>query len=308
MTSSFASGLQLDEWLSLIGLVLALPPLVAFLVSFISRVMRASPRIALHEFVLLIRQPWHVALLAIIALSATYLVIYPPQSFPGSLAILVPIFAAFFLSASFFLAQSRQLSSSVIINEIRRLSRSTRDHHQAVCSAIRFDIDRLKAISNYSPTLGERIRETVSEVINEEVQRLRRQGIDLAALTIPGEDETVVIAAGLTVDGAADFADEVRRRVKRGVQGIPYYAEAIKVITQGMQSPPTPDEERQGIGTVSAGVAADRGMPEILFSDVSAAVKESKARGRNKTVIYRPGQSPEVRSDYRSGEESQSLH
>ena len=63
-------------------------------------------------------------------------------------------------------------------------------------------------------------------------------------------------------------------------------------------SPATLEEEREAIGTVSAGVAADRGLAEILFSDVSAAVKESKTRGRNKTIVYRPGQESEIRSDY----------
>lgn len=181
---------------------------------------------------------------------------------------------------------------------MKRLSETTHDQPGGACTAIRFDIDRLKAILNYSPTLGERIRKTVNGIITEEVDRLRKHGLDVIALDIPGEDETVVIAAGLSVDQAGDFADEVRRRVKRAIKDIPYYAEAVELLAQTMHTPVTLDEEREGIGTVSAGVAADRGLPELLLSDVSAAVKEAKTRGRNKTIIYRPGQSSEIRSDF----------
>ncbi|GIG85300.1 GGDEF domain-containing protein [Plantactinospora endophytica] len=293
--------LELDEWLSIIGLVLAVPPLVAFFFSLLARVRRASPRIALHEFLLLVRQPWHVVLVLMVLAGTSYVLAFPAAGFPQRLVVLVPVVAAVSLTASFFLAQSRQLSGAVIVNEIRRLSRSVQGHRKPICSAIRFDVDRLKAITNYSPQVGERIRETVAEVIAEEVGRLRRLGLEVAALEIPGEDETVVIVSGLSVDEAADVADEVRRRVKQKVRSIPYYAEAVAFVGQGMSTPPTRDEEREGIGTVSAGVAADRGIPEILLSDVSAAVKESKTHGRNKTVIYRPGQAAEIRSDYRDG-------
>jgi len=294
------SDLQLDDWLSIIGLALAVPPLFAFFFSLGARVKRASPRIALHEFALLARQPWHLVLTAVVLLSTAFLVVVPAREFPASLAVLIPVTGAVLLLASFFLAQSRQLSSAVIINEMTRMSRLTSEQHGGVCAAVRFDIDRLKAISNYSATVGERIRATVDEVIAEEVDHLRKRGLEVTALSIPGEDETVVIAAGLTLERAADFADEVRRRVKREVATIPYYAEAVRLVVDRMPPPSSVEEEREGIGTVSAGVAADRGQPEILFSDVSAAVKESKTRGRNKTVVYRPGQQSEVRSDYNS--------
>jgi len=300
MTSHvIASGLQLDVWSNAVGLIVSVPPLVVFMATLIRRVKQASPRIALHEFILLIRRPWHVILILIIAASTAYLIVRPTTQFPASLAVLIPIVAILFLLASFFLAQSRQLSGAVILNEMSRMSKETRDKHKGVCAAIRFDIDRLKAVSNQFPTVGERIRATVDEVIKEEVGRLRKSGVNVLSIGIPGEDETVVIAAGISVEQAADFADEVRRRVKRTVKDIPYYDDAVQLVVKAMQPPSGIDEEREGIGTVSAGVAADRGLPEILLSDVSAAVKESKTRGRNKTVIYRPGQTPEVRSDFK---------
>lgn len=298
MTDNLVSGLDLGEWLSLIGLALAIPPLVGFFFSLAASLKRASSRIALHEFVLLTCQLWLVALALVAVDTVAYLLILPSSRFSASLAFLISITVSLSLLASFFLAQSQRLSSVVIINEMRRLSKTTRDQRRGVCSAIRFDIDRLKAILNYSPALGERIRETVNGIIAEEVGRLRKQGRDVATLDIPGEDETVVIAAGLSVDDAGDFADGVRKRVKQEIKDIPYYAEVVELLTQRMQTPATLDEEREGIGTVSAGVAADRGWPEQLFSDVSAAVKESKNRGRNKTVIYRPGQPSEIRSDF----------
>lgn len=298
MSGNPASGLQLDEWLSIVGLVLAVPPLVVFFFRLGSRVKRASPRIALHEFTLLVRQPWHVALAIVLFGSVGYLIVHPAPGFPETLVVLIPVLAALLLLASFFLAQSRQLSGEVILNEMRRLSKATRNRHGGLCTAVRFDIDRLKAISNYSPAVGERIRKVVDDIITEEVERLRRRELDVVALDIPGEDETVVIAEGLSVEQAADFADEVRRRVKQAISTIPYYPEAVALVAERMRPPSTIDEEREGIGTVSAGVAADRGLPEMLLSDVSAAVKESKTRGRNKTVIYRPGQAPEIRNDY----------
>lgn len=298
MHTYVASGLTVDEWLNLSGLVLGVPPVIVFVFSLASRVRRGSPKIAFHEFTLLVRQPWHIALVAVVVLSTGYLVARPAGHFPDSLLLLLPVVGTACLLMSFFLAQSRRLSGAVIVNEMRRLSKETQDRHHGVCTAIRFDIDRLKALSNYSPTVGERVRATVDQVIQEEVDRLRRTGITIVSLNIPGEDETVVIAAGLPVDQGADFADTVRRRVKRAVQDIPYYEKAVHLVVNGMQPPSTIAEEREGIGTVSAGVAADRGMPEVLFSDVSAAVKESKTRGRNKTVIYRPGEPPEVRSDF----------
>lgn len=298
MTHNLVSGLGLGEWLSLIGLILAIPPLIGFFFTFAARIKRASRRVALHEFVLLTCQLWLVALTLVVVDTVAYLVILPSSRFPASLTFLIPIAVGLSLLASFFLAQSQRLSSAVIINEMKRLSKTTRDQRRGVCAAIRFDIDRLKAIMNYSPSLGERIREAVNGIIAEEVGRLRKQGLNVAAHAIPGEDETVVIAAGLTVDEAGDFADEVRKRVKQEIKDIPYYAEAVELLSQRMQTPATLDEEREGIGTVSAGVAADRGLPELLFSDVSAAVKESKNRGRNKTVIYRPGQPSEIRSDF----------
>lgn len=288
----------MDEWFNLGSLILAVPPLIAFFFKLVSRIRRSSPRIAFHEFLLLIWQPWHIALVLVVVITTAYLIAWPVDHFPASLLVLLPVTGSACLLISFFLAQSRRLSSAVILNEMRRLSRGTHGQSRGVCTAIRFDIDRLKAISNYFPTVGERVRSVVDEIIREEVDRLRRSGVNAVSLGIPGEDETVVIAAGLAVDHAADFADEVRRRVKRMVKEIPYYDDAVQLVVKGMQPPSTVEEEREGIGTVSAGVAADRGLPEILFSDVSAAVKESKTRGRNKTVIYRPGETPEVRSDF----------
>lgn len=298
MTHNLVSGLSLAEWLSLMGLILAIPPLIGFFFNFAHRIRQAWRRIASHESVLLTCQLWHVALTLIGVGSVAYLVILPPSGLPGSLVFLISIASSMSLLTSFSLAQSRRHSSGTIINEMKRLSKITFDQHGGVCAAIRFDIDRLKAISNYSPALGERISETVTGIIAEEVDRLRKQELEVAALDIPGEDETVVIIAGLSVDQAGDFADEVRSRVKRAIKDIPYYAQAVELLAQRMQTPATLDEEREGIGTVSAGVAADRGLPELLFSDVSAAVKESKNRGRNKTVIYRPGQPSEIRSDF----------
>lgn len=75
MIHNLVSRLGLDEWLSLIGLALAIPPLIGFFFSFVVRVKRASCCIALHEFVLLIRQLWHVVLTLVVVGSVTYLVV-----------------------------------------------------------------------------------------------------------------------------------------------------------------------------------------------------------------------------------------
>lgn len=297
-----ASGLQVSDWLNLVGLILGIFPIIGVGFTLVRRILQTSPRIALHEFTLLVRRPGHIVLMLIVFGATGYLIARPPSRFPISLVLLIPTAAIVMLLISFFLAQSRRLSDAVILNEMTRMSKAVRAKPGGVLAAIRFDIDRLKAISNRYPAVAEQIRAVVDEAIRDEVAKRRKAGVDVVAHAIAGEDETVVIAAGLSIDQAADFADKVRRAVKDDIKSIPYYNEATKIIVDGMQhSPSNMAEEREGIGTVSAGVAADYGRPDMLFSDISAAVKDAKTRGRNKTVIYRPGQAPEIRSDFQSG-------
>jgi GGDEF domain-containing protein len=288
-------GLDLGEWLSLLGLLASLFSLVLAYVGLYRQVRRSSIRVATREFMSLARKPRHIMLAIIVLGGSAYLIVRPPQAGTAALMVLVPVIGMMALLFSFFLAQSRQVSGALIVNEMKALSRLAQTRHNGVTSAVRFDIDRLKAVANYSLSLGERIQETVSRVIHDEVALLRRAGLEIVSFDVPGEDEVLVIGAGLSMDEAAAFADRVRARVKQDVARIPEYGQAVEFIMSRMQEAPSRDEERGGIGTVSAGVAGDRGRAEIWFSDVSAAVKESKTHGRNKTVVYRPGQASEIR-------------
>lgn len=290
--------LEWVDWLSIIGSVVSILAFFGISVNLARRYGGSYTGLAVREGWRLIRQPWHTTMLAVATVSTTYLIIWPPESFPASLGLLVPFFAWGLLTAAIFLRQNREVAAALVVGEIERLSRSKSKASPRIVSAVRFDIDRLKAIANYSNATAEDVRDLASRVIKSEAVELTRQGHELAVVDIPGEDETVLIVCGLTVSGLADVADKVRRRIKTELDLLPYYRDAVDLAVSSMRHSPFADEEREGIGTVSAGVAAFRGSPAMLFSDVSSAVKESKVRGRNKTVIYKPGAAPEIRSDY----------
>ena len=284
------------DWLSVVGSASSILAFLGISLNLTRRYKLNSPSVFIQEFWLFLRRPWHAVMSIIAVASTTWIALFPSSSFPRGLVGAIPFTAMAFLVMSLFLIQSRQVTSAIVVRQIARLA-GQGEPEDFLCAVIRFDIDRLKAVSNYSISIAEGIRAIVEVIVMEESDRLRRQGRSVCVLPILGEDETVVIATGLSDNDAADFADAVRRRVKLQIASVPYYEEAVRVIRRSMHGPPDPAEEATAIGTVSAGVSAYRGNEEMAFSNASAAVKESKVRGRNKTVILRPGSSLEVRGE-----------
>jgi GGDEF domain-containing protein len=294
--------LSLADWLGIVAVILGAGPMVVFCFDLANRIRQTSAKLAFREFSYLISRPWHIALIVITLAFSVVLAVRPPTTRPASLLVLVPVVGGVLLLVSFFLIQSRRLAAEEVIRSMRLLvKRYPERAGNGRSSAVRFDLDRLKAISVYSRQLGDEIRKAAAMIIEEEAKRLRDRGNVVEMIELPGEDETVVITIGCTLDQAGDFADQVRRRLRQEVRAMDGYAGAVRQIVEQMDTPPSTAEEQQGIGTISAGVAAGSSGPEIWFSDVSAAVKESKVRGRNKTVIHRPGLPPEIRSDFGAG-------
>lgn len=293
-------ALDFGDWVGLVSLVLTLPTLAIFCVDIGRRVRQSSARIAFREFSYLISHPWHIILIVITLAFSITLAVRPPSQKPASLMILIPAVSGVLLLLSFFLMQSRRLAAEEVIRSMNLLvKRNPERASDGRSTAVRFDIDRLKAISMYSVELSSQIRRACARIIKEEVARLREErGHQAEVIELPGEDETIVIIVGATLDETGNFADQVRRRVQQEVKTMKDYAVAVDKILEHKHRPPSEAEEQEGIGTISAGVAANHGLAEVWFSDVSAAVKESKVRGRNKTVIHRQGQAPEVRSDF----------
>lgn len=223
------AGLNWFDFLRLIGSIISIASVLGLLINLALRIKNSSPKVTVREFALLVRQPWHIIVALVVLLSTAYLMVLPPDDFPHSLLILIPVSSGFFLMMSFFLAQSRHTPGTGIINEMHRLARQA----------------------------------------EEKKRRVRKRGLEVSVVEIPGEDEALVIVVGLSVDEAADVADEIRRRVRNQIQQIPYYQGAVNFIVEGLRPPPSLTEERLGIETVSAGVVAYRGSEEAFLSDVS---------------------------------------
>jgi GGDEF domain-containing protein len=286
------------DWLSVIGSIITIATLLWFLAGLVVRLRRASFTQAAQEFDLLARRPGHVILLSIVVVTSAFLVAFPPSIFPLSLLTLIPVTACLLLLLSFFLAQNPRLIRNLLLNEIRKAITLANKRRNQPCSAIRFDVDLIVAINDYSFAVGTQIIDLVRDTIYEASRRLKREGVDVTVVSVPESDETILILPGMSGDRAADVADEVRRHVKASLPRIPYYAEAREYVIRALQNPSLTDEEKEGIGTVSAGVAAYSRGEEALLSDISTAVKESKFRGRNKTIIHNHGSQSAIRSDY----------
>jgi GGDEF domain-containing protein len=187
------------------------------------------------------------------------------------------------LTLLIFVRQNRALVREYILHHLERAARRS----QGVCSAIKFDVDLLVAINDYSFAVGSAILRAVRESLREEERSLRTRGVVIESIVIPESDETIWVLPEIVDDHAADIADSIRRDVKRRILTIPNYSDAKEHVIRTLTEPPLTPEEQDGVGTVSAGVAGFTRGAESLLSDISSAVKASKFRGRNRTVIYR---------------------
>jgi GGDEF domain-containing protein len=212
----------------------------------------------------------------------------------AQLALAILLLSSLAMTVSVFLRMNRHALRREIITRIEEIASAS----QGVCSAIKFDVDLIVALNEFSFSLGNRIIASATDLIQKAVTDLRRHGSVASSFELPESDETIVIIGGMTVEDAADVADSIRRALKDDLNDLHDYREACEYVKRRLQQPPLTPEECEGIGTLSAGVASYTRGAEGLLSDIAAAVKASKYRGRNKTIIYQRDQPSLIRSDY----------
>lgn len=183
---------------------------------------------------------------------------------------------------SFFARQNKSLMRQIVLTHIEQV---VKDNNNYV-SAIKFDVDLIVAINDYSYTVGNNIVVLMKEVLLKYSKQLKAVGTVVTSIEIPESDEIIWLIPNTPLNRAADIADEIRREIKMKIKDIPYYADACDFVIRKLNNPPLTDEEKEGIGTISAGVAAYTRGVESLLSDISSAVKDAKFRGRNRTIVY----------------------
>ena len=288
---TFYINLTFLEKIGLLGSFASIISLSPLLISFFRNIYLNAPNKVLQEFWFVYNHPPHFLLTGIAVFSiGTYLSMAEVSALHRILVILA-FLSMLFLLMAFFVRQNRPIMRQLILSHIE----NTVKNHDGVVSAIKFDVDLIVAINDYSHAVGNAIVATVKDALSKKEKELKSIGTEVVSIEIPESDEVLWILPLTPVNRAGDIADEIRRTVKLKIKDIPYYREACDFVTKKLTSPPLTDEEKEGIGTVSAGVAAyDRGV-ESLLADISSAVKESKFRGRNRTIIYQREQLSIIR-------------
>lgn len=192
------------------------------------------------------------------------------------------------LAALLLVQQNARLSREALARRVERLARSKVARERNVMTGVRFDVDLIVAINEFSFTVGNGVVRLVRKEVGEAATALRAQGHRVFVLPMGEGDDINVILPGVDIRTATEFANTVRRRVKAGLETIPGYHDAHSFVCRRLVDPPLTVEEREGIGTVSAGVAAYSRGAEALLSDITSAVKGAKFRGRNKTIVFSP--------------------
>jgi GGDEF domain-containing protein len=280
----------LDE-VNLFGAAASIIALIPIVASILRRVA-AAPGKAVREFWFLYRSWPNIILTLCVGIllgDATYRLWGNRRLLLGLYA---PVTAVVLLLSSFFVRQSRTLLRQLILHHIERAVRMSSN----ICSAIKFDIDLLVAVNDYSYATGHAIVELVHRTLRKHQKALKAQGSNVVSIELPESDEVIWILPNQTVERAADIADSIRREIKRDLGALPYYAEACAFVCQKLRTPPLTEEERGGIGTLSAGVAAYSQGSEALLGEISSAIKEAKFRGRNRTIIYQREKQSVVRA------------
>jgi GGDEF domain-containing protein len=275
-------GLTLFEKVGIWGSIASLIGLIPMILALLRRVLIGSPKKALREFWFVFNYWAHFVLTTIIVFSLIYFLALPGPDFLAKASVLISESAFLLLCISFFLRQNKPVMRQFILAHIARIIKT----HGNVCSAIKYDIDLIVAVNDFSYAVGGEIVALVYSTLREHEKRHKKRGIDVLSVEIPESDEVIWILPNVASQQAADFADDVRREVKRNLKKIAYYDEVCAFVSKKLTNPPLTSEEREGIGTVSAGVAAFTRGVESLLSDISSACKESKFRGRNRTIIY----------------------
>lgn len=234
------------------------------------------------EFLFVYKKPIHYIFTLFILGSVIF---YITQSKDSSLHKTIVFFGYLsfsFLFMSFFARQNKSLMRQIVLTHIEQV---VKDNNNYV-SAIKFDVDLIVAINDYSYTVGNNIVVLMKEVLLKYSKQLKAVGTVVTSIEIPESDEIIWLIPNTPLNRAADIADEIRREIKMKIKDIPYYADACDFVIRKLNNPPLTDEEKEGIGTISAGVAAYTRGVESLLSDISSAVKDAKFRGRNRTIVY----------------------
>lgn len=281
------TGLSLVEAIGLWGSAASIVALVPLVYSVVTRIQSVISKRIMHEMRSTIANPAAASALILSVALFCYLIsmfIAAHDYVRAAVIVLMVVFSIVF-SASFFLtAKKESLLRSLAIDKVSEAAKISKSS----CSAIKFDIDRIVAINDYSHATGDDICKLVRQVIHSREDAVRASGVMVQAIESPGSDEIIWILPNTSVEWAADTADDIRHEVKRGLPQIPYYADACAYVNKAVGNAP---DAHGNIGTVSAGVAAYTRGEEALLSDISSAAKAAKLQGRNRTAIYqRDGQ------------------
>jgi GGDEF domain-containing protein len=278
----FYNRLTTFEKFSFWASVASFVSLIPLLVSFVRSVSASAPDRVVREFLFAYKSPINYVLSVIIISSFVFLVLQNSRNILSITIITILLVAFIFLLFSFFIRQNKPIMRQIILSHMERAIKK----YGSVCSAIKFDVDLIVAINDFSYATGNDIVTLVKQTLKSYEKKYKQRGIDVVSIEIPESDEVLWILPSISVTDAADMADDIRREVKRKLNDIPYYTEAKNFVISKLTNPPLTEEEREGIGTVSAGVAAYTRGVESLLADISSASKESKFRGRNRTIIY----------------------
>jgi GGDEF domain-containing protein len=281
---------HLIEKLGLISSIVTIGGLVAVIINFFRKIFITSPRKTIREFLFVYTSPINIVLSILLIVTYILLLLYIKEPLFKLICTLY-LLCSFSLIFSFFLKQNKHIIRDLILHHLDNAI----ENCNGICSAVKFDIDLLVAINDYSFALGSEIINLVKRSLTEKEKNIKASGKKIVSIEIPESDEVIWILPQIDVKEAADIADQIRREVKRNLNSLIYYEEACKHVINTLKSPSLNEEERQGIGTVSAGVAAYSNGTEALLSDISSASKESKFRGRNRTIIYKRGENSIVR-------------
>lgn len=246
----------------------------------------------IREFLFVYKSPLHYVYTFIIFFAILFYLIQSGDNFLYKFIVLLGYITCFCIFLSFFIKQNKPIMRQLILSHIESIVKKNNDN---CVSAIKFDVDLIVAINDYSYAVGNAIVSLLKDTLSKKALELKSIGKKIVSIEIPESDEVIWILPNINTTRAADIADEIRREVKSKIKDIEYYNEACEFVIKKLVKPPLNDEEKQGIGTISAGVAAYTRGVETLLSDISYAMKEAKFKGRNRTIIYQPGNPAIVR-------------
>lgn len=246
----------------------------------------------IREFLFVYKDYYHYIFTGITIIAILFYIIQSNDNLMYKIITSFGYIALIFMIFSFFIKQNRPIRRQMILVHIEEAIKNNSDY----VSAIKFDVDLIVAINDYSYAVGSGIVNILNNVLSKYLKQLKKCGTTIVSIDIPESDEVIWILPQTPVNRAADIADEIRREVKMKIKDIPYYSEACDYVISSLVNPPLNEEEKEGIGTISAGVAAYNRGVEALLSDISSATKEAKFRGRNRTIIYQRGKQAIVRN------------